>query len=401
MPTPAAWASRRTSATTAPERCRANRPLGAAADRRPQPRNRCPVPHPRRRTPNSRTLRTACSPLLGVVRTPLYDGAMALSLIAGPANAGKVELLLDRYLDSLDREPTLIVPNRSDVERVERDLLLRRPCLLAGSVGTFDDLFERIARAGEGARPLVSPAQRSLLVRRVLAGAELDGLATSARFGGFADALLQTLGELESGLLEPDQLEGDLATLYDGYRADLDRLGLWDRDLLRRRAAERLQSDLGAWHEQPIFAYGFEDLTGAEWALLEALAARTDVTVSLPYEPGRPAFSSLERTVTDLAALADGRIEELSPRSAEYAPPGLAYLERALFSDAPAEPPRLAGELRFLEGAGTRATLELVGEQILELLRKGAPAEEIAVVCPQLDPLRAPLETAFSTLGIP
>ena len=42
-------------------------------------------------------------------------------------------------------------------------------------------------------------------------------------------------------------------------------------DLLRRRAAERLQSDLDAWHGEPVFAYGFEDLTSAEWSLLEAL----------------------------------------------------------------------------------------------------------------------------------
>jgi hypothetical protein len=46
-------------------------------------------------------------------------GAMPLSLIAGPANAGKVELLLGRYLASLERAPVLIVPTGSDVERVE------------------------------------------------------------------------------------------------------------------------------------------------------------------------------------------------------------------------------------------------------------------------------------------
>ena len=43
---------------------------------------------------------------------------MALSLVAGPANAGKVALLLERYLAALDRDPFLIVPNRSDVDRV-------------------------------------------------------------------------------------------------------------------------------------------------------------------------------------------------------------------------------------------------------------------------------------------
>ena len=30
---------------------------------------------------------------------------MALTLLAGPANAGKVALLLERYLTALDREP--------------------------------------------------------------------------------------------------------------------------------------------------------------------------------------------------------------------------------------------------------------------------------------------------------
>ncbi len=253
---------------------------------------------------------------------------MPLTLLAGPANAGKVELLLERYLHSLEREPVLIVPNRSDVERVERDLLRRTPVLLAGSIGTFDDLFERLVREDPDLRPVATDAQRVLIARRAIARAELNGLGRSARFGGFADALLAAVSELESGLLDPDELEGDLARLYAGYRAELDALGLWDRDLQRRRGAERLAGDLGAWHGEPVFAYGFEDLTGAEWALLEALAGRTEVTVSLPYEPGRAAFSSLAGTAEDLAALAAGRIEELPPRSGEVARPALAHLER-------------------------------------------------------------------------
>src|SRR5262249_49579124 len=77
-------------------------------------------------------------------------GSVGLSVIAGPANAGKVALLLERYLAVLESGPVLIVPNRSDVERVERDLLTRSGALLGGSIGTFDDVFERIAG---GARP--------------------------------------------------------------------------------------------------------------------------------------------------------------------------------------------------------------------------------------------------------
>src|SRR5438045_5786171 len=108
---------------------------------------------------------------------------------------------------------------------------------------------------------------------------------------------------------------------------------MWDRDLLRRRAAERLRSQLEAWHGEPVFAYGFEDLTGAEWALIEALAGRAEVQVSLPYEPGRVAFASLRRTADDLAGLAAGRVEELPAGSHRYLPAALAHVERALFEE--------------------------------------------------------------------
>ncbi len=326
---------------------------------------------------------------------------MPLSLIAGPANAGKVELLLERYLAVLEREPVLIVPNRSDVEQVERQLLARRPALLGGTIGTFDDVFERIAYGGPDARPVVSQLQRALLVRRVLATASLNGLSASARFSGFADELVRTLGEVESGMLEPGELEGGLSSLYAAYRAELDRLGLWDRDLLRRRAAEKLQSDLDAWHGEPVFAYGFEDLTGAQWATLEALAARTEVSVSLPYEPGRPAFASLHRTAEDLQRLAASSIEELPPRYGDVAHPALAHLERTMFSDESHPGVPIDGAVRFFEGAGARGALELVGEELLALLRSGTPAERIGVVCPTVERLRAPLETALGTLGIP
>ena len=326
---------------------------------------------------------------------------MGLALVVGPAKAGKVARLLEGYLEQIDRDPVLIVPNRSDVERIERDLLQRCGALLAGSIGTFDDVFRELALGAEGARPVLSDAQRALVARRVLGRTPLNGLGRSARFPGFADSLLAVLGELESGLLEPAQLDGDLALLYAAYREELDRLGLWDRDLLRRAAVERLRTDIDAWDGRPVFAYGFEDLTGAEWGLLEALAARAELTVSMPYEPGRPAFASLRRTQEDLAALAGGRIDELPARAAEYGSAALAHLERHLFSDTPPDGPPLDGAVRFLEGAGARGSLELVAESIRELAADGSPLEQIALVVPAVERWRAPLETVLGTLGIP
>jgi len=332
---------------------------------------------------------------------------MGLSLLAGPANAGKVALLLERYLARLDDEPFLIVPNRSDVERVERDLLSRSNCLLGGTIGTFDDLFERIAGGDAASRPVLSHAQRVLAARRAVDEVlRADGLerSRSARFAGFVDTLLTALGELESGLLDPADLDGDLALLHGAYRAELDRLGLWDRDVVRRRAAERLQNDLDAWHGEPVFAYGFEDLTEAQWSLLEALAGRAEVDVSLPYEPGRVAFASLRRTAEDLASLAAGRTTELAAYGFQYQTterPPLVHLERTLFERAPETPPSPSGAVRFLEGAGARDTLELVAQEVLGLLREGIAAERIGLVVPTAERFRAPLETALGGLGIP
>ncbi|HZP71950.1 MAG TPA: PD-(D/E)XK nuclease family protein [Gaiellaceae bacterium] len=326
---------------------------------------------------------------------------MGLSLLAGPANAGKVALLLERYLARLDDEPVLIVPNASDVDRVERDLLARCGCLFSGYIGTFDDVFRRLVRDDPEQRPVATDAQRALVVRRVLAAAPLNGLARSARTAGFGDALVQTLGELEQGMLDPEVLDGDLGRLYAAYRDELDRLRLWDRDLLRRRAAERLGADLDAWHGEPVFAYGFEDLTGAEWWLLAAFAGRTDVEVSLPYEPGRVAFASLSRTADDLTSLALGRIEELPARSSEYAHEALAHLERALFEESPPPAPDLDAAVRFLEGAGSRGTLELVGDELAQLIRSGIAPDAIALVAPSLDAWRGPLDTVLGALDIP
>lgn len=323
---------------------------------------------------------------------------MPLTLIAGPAHAGKVARLLDRHLERIDRDPFLIVPTRADVERVERDLLRRSPVVLGGSVGTFDDLFAQVAPVGPAA---AGDAHRLLAARHAVAAVSLDGLARSSRHGGFADALLAAVGELATGLVEPDDLDAELGALYAAYREALSRRRLRDGHARQAAAAARLATDLAAWDGRPVLAYGFEDLTAAEWTALEVLAARADVTVSLPYEPGRAVFSSLRRTADDLARLADERIEELPPCWHERAPAALAHLERALFAEQPAEGPPLDGAIRFLEGAGLRGTLELVADEALALVRSGTSPERIAIVCPSVDRWRAPLETVFGALGVP
>ena len=321
---------------------------------------------------------------------------MGLTLVVGPAHAGKVASLLDRYVETIDRDPWLIVPNRTDVEHVERELVRLQGGLLAGTVATFDTLFESLARGDGGGLRVLGDSERAVVVRHAVESAS----AGAARYPGFADALGRALAELDGALLAPDDLDEPLGSYARVYGEELDRLGAWDRGRLRRRAVERLTSEIASWRDAPVLVHGFEDLTGAEWRLLEALAARTDVVVSLPYEPARAAYASLARTAGDLAALAGGSIVELPSRAFDYLPPALAHLERRLFEPTTGRSP-LDGAIRFLEGAGTRGTLELVAEEALAAIRGGTPPEEIAVVCPSLDAVRVPLESAFAGLGVP
>src|SRR4026208_450168 len=73
--------------------------------------------------------------------------------------------------------------------------------LLGGTIGTFDTLFEHLAR-GQGPSPrLVGDAERGVLVRRLSAGTATRG----ARFAGFADAVGRALAELDGALLEPGE----------------------------------------------------------------------------------------------------------------------------------------------------------------------------------------------------
>ena len=67
---------------------------------------------------------------------------------------------------------------------IERELLAKRGALLSGQIGTFDDLFERLARDGGSQRPVVTDAQRQLIVRTAVSSASLNGLGPSARFAG-------------------------------------------------------------------------------------------------------------------------------------------------------------------------------------------------------------------------
>ena len=312
---------------------------------------------------------------------------MPLSLLAGPANAGKVALLLERYLGALDSDPILIVPNRPDVDRAERELLTRAGALVGGSIGTFDDLFERIAQRQRRA-PARDQRRRS---GRSCCGASSPGpRAASARFAGFRGR-----ARLDGRRARVRPARARRARRRARRRStaptatELDRLGLWDRDLERRHAAERRRGRprrLGAAAGVRVRVRGPDRRrVGAARGARRARGGHGLAAVRARTRRLRVARRARPRTSRALAGRAD-RGAAAEPRAP--ARPALAHLERALFGDE-----RDAGAgARTARCASSRAPAPAARssssrDEILALLRDGTPADEIAIVCPVARPL--------------
>jgi ATP-dependent helicase/DNAse subunit B len=344
---------------------------------------------------------------------------MSLTLITGPANAAKAGAVLERFRAALARDPLLVVPTFTDVDHYRRELSAGGT-VFGGDVATFNRLLREIAwKAGLGGRPLGRVA-RDRVVRAAVAEARLSVLAASAASPGFAAAAGDLFGELGRSLVSPARFTAalrawaatgdgpgpgyaeELARLYGAYRRRLEALGRTDAEGHAWAALDALRSNPASWGERPVLLYGFDDLTPVELDAVETLVRHTvaEVVVALPAEPGRAALAGTAATVQTLIPLA-AEVVELPDRSEHYAPgarPALHHLERSLFeSGAECRSPN--GAVRLLEAGGERAEAELVGAEVLELMREGVEPADIAVL------VRGPAQPLFAQVlesyGVP
>jgi ATP-dependent helicase/DNAse subunit B len=344
---------------------------------------------------------------------------VALTLVIGPANAAKAGAVLGGLRSRLDDEPILVVPAFGDVEHAQRELA-ERGAVFGARVLRFRWLFEEIAsRAGYSQRP-ASELQRELIVEEAVRRTELTVLAESAGQPGFVRAAARFVAELERSMVEPARLTralrdwsgsgprrayaDEVGAVYRGYRAGLDAAGLADPELFAWRALDALRAQPSAWGATPLFVYGFDDFTLLELDALETIAARcgADVTVSLPFEPGREAFRATAGVRQEL--LARGASEQtLEPVDEHYASESrdaLHHLERLLFegSGAAVDP---GAAISFHSAGGERAEVELAGARVLELLRDGVVPGDVAVVFREPGRYASLVEQVFGSYGIP
>ncbi len=276
---------------------------------------------------------------------------MPLTLVLGPANSAKAGVVLGAYADAARRGAVLVVPTAIDARHYARELAADGVVL--GSVVTFSGLAYEVARRAQYAGRRVSELQRERILERVLAGSRLDVLRASASAAGFAAAAGELIAELQRSLVDPGRFitglrawaaqdvrrapyAHEVGRIYGDYVRELDRLGRVDRELHAWRALDALRAAPYRWGGEPVFFYGFDDLTPLERDAVETLArvAGAEVTVSLTYEPGREALVARAETMEELRPLAE-RITELPAQDEHYAPDSRAvlhHIERSLFS---------------------------------------------------------------------
>lgn len=335
---------------------------------------------------------------------------MPLTLVTGPANSGKAEIVMEavrRHLGA-GAEPLLVVPTRADVERYRGELASGGLVLGTRVLGFGAFLEVLVARAqppGEAAgEPLGEVARERLLA--TLAARAWPGAAGGR--GGTPRALRALIGELEVARISPERLQhslrswaageqpgaaraaaqrraGELERVYRQYREALVKLRRPDGELRAMAALDELRRRPSLWGRVPALFYGFDDLTPLQLDAIETLAVAVDapVTVSLTYERGRVVFAGRAAAFEALRPLAARHVEQ-PPRAEHYAAgsrAALHHLERSLF-EREAPPQRVAAgqAIRLLEGGSERAELELVAGEVRALLEQGVEPGEIAIV---------------------
>jgi ATP-dependent helicase/DNAse subunit B len=341
---------------------------------------------------------------------------MPITLITGPANAGKAELVLDgvRRHVAHGEEPLLVLPTRADVEHYLRELA-GEGAVMGVRVERFSGLIAEAVRRAEPGAPALGELAREQLVAGVARAP--DG---AVRGPGFVRALRDVFAELQVRRVGParlrvavekaygdthsDELGVDLGSLFGAYHRALERIGRPDAEQAATRALDTLRERPALWRATPVLVYGFDDLTRLQLDAIETLGAvvDADVTVSLAYEPGRVAFSGRSAAFHALAPLAREH-RALPPRAEHYAPHArgaLSHIERSLFEPG-ATRISARDHVRLLHGGGAREELELVARNVRALLDRDVLPEQIAVVARHPERSAELVREVFTAAGIP
>ncbi len=294
-------------------------------------------------------------------------------LLSGPPGSGRTSRILAEFRQALGRDTSgirLLVPTATMAEHLRHKLarggLVLRPNLIL-------TLSKFIAPWAEDL-PEISPAVLYLLVEKVAHRIAPPEFARVLRTPGFCAALAQSIEEFSGAGCDSGRLERALprtpfgppfVAIYERVEQELARRGLGLRSDRLARAAQRI-AKLGSAGVNTVWMDGFFALTDPELAVIRAIGAQAELTVTLPLLDGPNA--------TRDALLAMGFEEQrLEPERAEPA-------MRAFYAP----------------------TIDREAEEIARrILNSRAAFGEIGIIVRNPDMYLHPLRAALERFGIP
>ncbi|MGH9558060.1 MAG: PD-(D/E)XK nuclease family protein [Bryobacteraceae bacterium] len=274
-------------------------------------------------------------------------------LITGPPASGKSKLAVERFLGASDS--LLIVPTATMAEHLQNEFARAGLAVRPNRVKTLAAFLDRAGVPAAAPKPLIH-----LLIREALEQLHPARFAPIAEQRGFQAALAQLIEDIPG-----EAVDRDLARVFHHVQSALAARGMALRIARLETAAAR---DAGALASHIVFD-GFFSFSRFELKLIESLAGRTAVTVSLPDWPGLP----------------EVRARLLS----------MGFAERR-FSEIHRRPSKIA----FSAPTLTRETEE-IARRILEHAARGRAFRDIGIILRAREPYAAALETTLARFGIP
>ncbi len=322
---------------------------------------------------------------------------MPLTVIKGPPNSGRTDLIQQLYLESLPRNPVLVVPGVDDIFAWERRLTRETGAMIDGQIVHFRDLFSEILKHKGTSRP----AETSDLHRRYLtAGAVRSGWPEIGdrlvNQPGLVDAVLGEIDDFRNEMIDPDTLESriresekvrhllHLVKVYRAYIESLSTAGVTDAPNEAVAAMDTL-NEIG-W-DRPVLFAGFDELTPLQLEVIGRLAfgKGADLTVAVSHDADNPALELTDHLIGEMGNLGPADaitwIETERPGHSPAHDDLLYEIQKRFMqpgSDS-AEPLECTDALTVLGSTGNRNEAEAIAAEIAMLIDRGAEPDQIAV----------------------
>lgn len=333
---------------------------------------------------------------------------MTMTLVTGPANAGKTGHIMRVLFEamSLGQAPILLLPSGPEVLRAQREIAAQHPTGV--TVTQFDRYLDSLWMAeGDGCR-IVSRIQRLSLLNSAIADARLALLADSAQRRGFINALAEVarragenraLDGQRSALTHPRTPAAEICAIIDSYATLLHGRGLIERSEAHALIPEVCDPQA---IPGPILINRFAGFTPPQERFVAwASEAGVDVTVALTWVDGHPATEGSDALVRRLSALPRAVLRAVEGSYSEDRE--LRQLERLLFQPDPnrTAEPSLTGAVVLSEGAGASGEAQRIVREIQDMAESGTALGDIAIVLRSTSSAQRELGDALLEAEIP